>query len=86
MSFENFADRCPGTVIALFAERILDGDLNVIGEDGEKDVRLDTMFQMMEDGTFGQGAFQVAESLFDSRQEDIYPPRFFGVQINPITA
>ena len=65
MRAKNFTNGAPGAVITLFTERILDGDLNVIGEDGEKDVRFDTVFQMVKDGTFGQGAFQVAEGLFD---------------------
>src|SRR5215208_650699 len=66
---------------ALVEEALLDGNQQVIGENAEKDVSLDAMLELVEDGSLAQRALHVAEGVFDAGQQDIEAPRLLGRQV-----
>ena len=62
-------------------ETLLDGDQQMVGQNTEKDVGLDAVLEVVEDGPFTQWALHVTEGVLDAGQQDVEAPRFFGREV-----
>ena len=47
-------------MVAVGQELLLDGVQQVVGEDGDEDVPITTMLELMEDGTDAQGGYRAS--------------------------
>jgi hypothetical protein len=68
---KQLAHRGPGGEQVGVAEGLLDGNQKVIGEYAKKDVRLHALFEVVEDGPFGERALHRAESRLDPREQEL---------------
>ena len=57
------------------AQALFEGDLEAIGHEGDEDVGLDTMVELVMDRSDGEIAFQFLEGLFDLGELDVEPPQ-----------
>ena len=86
MRAQDLADRRPGSVLVVVAQRRLDGHQQMIRHHAEEDVRFDPSLQLMEDRSFGQGTFHRPERRLGAGQRDVQEPRFRSGEILAIRA
>ncbi len=65
----------------MIEEGLLDGDQQVIGQNAQKDVSLDAPLELVEDRPLTERAFHVTKCVFDTGQQDIKAPSFFGREV-----
>ena len=56
------------------AQALLQGHLQAVGEEGDKDVGVDTFIELVVDRTDGQVAFELFERLLDFSELDVVLP------------
>jgi len=81
MGLECVAQGRPGAVHALVQQGLFDGDEQVVGQDGQEDVRVHAAFDLVVDGPQYQRTFHVAKGVFGAGQEHVGAPGVFGGQV-----
>src|ERR1035437_2830316 len=65
---------------------MLEGDLQTVGEKGDQNVRVGTMFQLMVDGAYAEVALERSKNRFDLRQLYVARPQHAGISGGQIGA
>jgi hypothetical protein len=68
-------------VDSLVQEAPLDCDQEVVRQYAQKDMRLDPVFELMEDGPLHEGALHGTKCRLDAGQQDVSAPDLVGRQV-----
>jgi len=83
---ELFEDRPGGKARRQSAQALLEGDLQAIGDEGDKDMGLDAVVELVVDRSDGEIAFQFLEGLLDLGELDVEPPQVGRIIVAEIGA
>ena len=70
----------------MWAQLLRQRDMQTIGQEGDEDVRFDSMLELVVERTHGQIALEVFECLFDLYELDVIAPQLGGVSAGEIGA
>ncbi len=81
---EFFKDRSRGEAGGQGAQALFEGDLEAIGDEGDKDVGFDTMVELVIDRPDGEIAFEFLEGLLDLGELDVELPQVDRIIVTEI--
>ena len=78
MGFEGIADAGPGGVDALVEQGFFDRDEKMVGEQAKKDMRVGTEFEVVEDRSYCERRFHIAEGILGAAEQSVDTPELVG--------
>jgi hypothetical protein len=78
MGFESVAQARPGSVDGLVEQGFFDGDEKMVSQDAKKDMRGAAGLQVVEDRSYGERRFHVAEGILGAGEQGVDAPELIG--------
>src|SRR5580692_709755 len=78
MGFEGVAQVGPGRVDGLIEQGFFDRDEQMVSQDAKKDVSVAAWLEVVEDRSYGERRFDIAEGVFGAGEQGVDAPELIG--------